>query len=339
MASDPQSSALLDLPFLMPDQALKYVTHNQALLTLDALVQLAVIGMDLATPPADPAEGDRYIVAAGASEGWTDKVGQVAAFTQGAWRFFVPRPGWRAYVAGKGRTYLYRDGGWIDAATEITKLQNLAALGIGTTADSANPFAARLNAALLTALYASDGGSGDLRMKLNKEQSAGTATLLYQVDFSGRAELGLAGNDDFSVKVSANGDNWTEALRTDAATGAVAGRFFDSRQIVVGYRAVAAITPPSTGGIVMVMAVDTTAPEAQSAAIFAYNVSDTPALVTLMAGTAVENQGTAALTGTTGTAGSLALAAANGALSIENQLPGGTDRQMSVVFLGGYRQA
>ena len=36
----PELSANLSLPFLMPAQAQKHVTHNEALQVLDALVQL-----------------------------------------------------------------------------------------------------------------------------------------------------------------------------------------------------------------------------------------------------------------------------------------------------------
>ncbi|MCB1328258.1 MAG: hypothetical protein KDK28_01805, partial [Maritimibacter sp.] len=37
--------------------------------------------------------------------------------------------------------------------------------------------------------------------------------VLFQTGFSGRAEFGLTGDDDFSVKLSADGSTWVEALR------------------------------------------------------------------------------------------------------------------------------
>jgi hypothetical protein len=46
---------------------------------------------------------------------------------------------------------------------------------------------------------------GSHQIKVNKSSATATASLLYQDAFSGRAEIGLAGNDDFSVKVSADG--------------------------------------------------------------------------------------------------------------------------------------
>ncbi len=43
------------------------------------------------------------------------------------------------------------------------------------------------------------------QLKINKAAAGDTASLLYQDAFSGRAELGLAGDDDFHFKVSPDG--------------------------------------------------------------------------------------------------------------------------------------
>ena len=58
-----ETSNLL-LPYILAAQAQKHVTHNEALRKLDALVQISVVDRDLAAPPASPAEGARYIIAA-----------------------------------------------------------------------------------------------------------------------------------------------------------------------------------------------------------------------------------------------------------------------------------
>ena len=50
-------SARLGLPYLLPSQAQKHVTHNAALHRLDGLVQLVLEATGAETPPADPAEG------------------------------------------------------------------------------------------------------------------------------------------------------------------------------------------------------------------------------------------------------------------------------------------
>lgn len=68
----------------------------------------------------------------------------------------------------------------------------------------------------------SHAGAGH-QLKLNKAASGDTASLLYQTDFVGHAEMGLAGNNNFSVKVSPDGTSWTDALVVDAASGTLTG--------------------------------------------------------------------------------------------------------------------
>ena len=58
-------------------------------------------------------------------------------------------------------------------------------------------------------------------MKINKALPADTASLLLQSGYSGRAEFGLTGDDDWTVKVSADGASWIEAMKADAASGRV----------------------------------------------------------------------------------------------------------------------
>jgi hypothetical protein len=60
-------SAVLALPYIQPSQAQKHVTHNEALRTLDVIVQLAVLDRTRTAPPGAAAIGDRHIVAAGAT--------------------------------------------------------------------------------------------------------------------------------------------------------------------------------------------------------------------------------------------------------------------------------
>ncbi|MBY0300003.1 MAG: DUF2793 domain-containing protein [Methylobacterium sp.] len=216
-----EATPLLALPLLAAAQAQKHVTHNEALTALDTLVQLAVLDKDLTAPPSTPAEGDRYLIASPAPTGaWAGWAGRIVRYQDGAWRAFVPKPGWVAYVADEADLYTYTGpGGWVGFRATLTALHNLTRLGIGTSADAANPFAAKLNAALWTARGSTEGGTGDLRYTLNKEGPARVLSLLLQSGFSGRAELGLIGDDDLSLKVSADGGTWREALRVARASG------------------------------------------------------------------------------------------------------------------------
>ena len=116
--------------------------------------------------------------------------------------------------------------GWTNAGLSLGDIDALPKLGLNATADTTN----RLAVAAPATLFNHAGGGH--QVKVNKAGAGATASLLYQTGFSGRAEMGLAGSDDFSVKVSADGGTWTEALRIDAATGAVSMPRTHSRQLM-----------------------------------------------------------------------------------------------------------
>lgn len=214
----------LQLPYIDVNEAQREVVHNEAIRGLDALVQLAVLDRDLAAPPLSPDDGERWIVAASPSGGWAGHAGDIAVWQDGAWRFYEPRTGWLAYVLDEGALLAWDGDSWepaIDVLGGAGELQNVNLLGVGTTADATNPFSAKLNNALWTARTVAEGGDGHLRYKMSKESAAKTLSLLLQTNFSGRAELGLTGDDDFHFKVSADGASWLEAIVIDKDTAEV----------------------------------------------------------------------------------------------------------------------
>mgnify|MGYP000541174307 CR=1 FL=1 len=207
----PDDTPILGLPLILPAQAQKHVTHNEALRLLDILVQLAVLDRDLATPPALPAEGDRYIVAANPTAAWAGQAGNIAAFWGGIWVFISPRQGWTARVTDENIQITRLGSAWVqsDTAPETT-----ARLGISTAPDATNRLAVASPASLFT-----HAGS-DHRMVLNKATATDTTSILLQTGFSGRAEIGLAGSNDLTVKVSADGTSFATGL-TMQPSGAV----------------------------------------------------------------------------------------------------------------------
>ncbi|TWG55043.1 DUF2793 domain-containing protein [Aminobacter sp. J44] len=235
----------LDLPYILPSQAQKHVTHNEALDALDAVVQLSVLDRDLAAPPPGPDEGDRYIVAAPASGEWTGQEDRIAVFRGGGWLFVAPRQGWLAFAVDEGIPLCFAGGAWKPLGETLKTLQAMSLVGIGTTADAVNPFSARLNKALWTALASGDGGDGDLRFTMNKEGIVNTASLLFQSGWSGRAEIGLAGSDDLAVKVSPDGSTWHQAYAIERASGAMAvsGAIRFDHGVGIGRQ------PPIVGGL------------------------------------------------------------------------------------------
>jgi hypothetical protein len=215
-----ETSTHLLLPYLLASQAQKHVTMNEALRLLDGLVQLAVLDRDRTTPPGSPADGERHLVASGATGAWTGWEGSVAYWVDGAWMRLVPRPGWRAWVEDEGLLLIFDGSTW--TVPLPSTLQNLSLLGIGTTADASNPFAAKLNAALWTAKTAAEGGTGDLFYTMNKEGAGDDLGLTLQTGFVTKALLGLFGSDKLRLAVSADGSSFFDGLTVDNASGIVA---------------------------------------------------------------------------------------------------------------------
>ncbi len=203
----------LRLPLMTAAQAQKHVTHNEALLGLDALAQLAVTDRTTATPPASPAEGDRYIVAASPTGAWTGKAGYVAAWQDGLWRFYQPLPGWLAYCRAESALLIWSGTAWV-ALPGGSSGGSFTSLGVNATADATNRVAISAANVLVT-----DEGAG-VQVKVNKTGSGTTGSYLFQTGYSGRAEFGLIGGDDFKLKVSPNGSSWTDALSVNRTTGA-----------------------------------------------------------------------------------------------------------------------
>jgi len=207
-----ETSPNLGLPYLLPAQAQKHVTHNEALSLLDGLAQLCVENFTALTPPVAPVEGQSHALGATPTGVWGGQANRLALYLGGAWVFVAPKPGWRAWGRAESLLRIWTGSTWANA-TALGGLDNLPQLGVATTADSVNRLAVVADATLL-----SHAGGGH-QVKVNKSAAAQTASLLFQTGFSGRAEIGTAGNDNLAIKVSATGSTWTDALRIPAATG------------------------------------------------------------------------------------------------------------------------
>jgi hypothetical protein len=203
------STPRLHLPYIAPQQAQKQVTYNDAMRLLDLLVQPAVLSRSLVAPPGTPTEGDSYIVAPGATAAWIGRDGQLATLIDGGWEFRAAAPGWLSYVADSAEVAVFTPGGWTSFATNGGS--SIASFGINAGADLGN----RLVVAAEASLFTHDGAGHQL--KLNKAAAGDTASVLFQTGWSGRAEFGLAGDDELHVKVSADGSAWHEALVFAAA--------------------------------------------------------------------------------------------------------------------------
>jgi hypothetical protein len=204
----------LTLPLLAAGQAQKHVTHNDALTRLDALIHLAVQSRTQATPPSSPGALAAFIVPAGGTGVFAGRQDELAIFEDGGWSFLEPRAGWQAWVEDEAEHHVWTGAEWRRSQPESSLGASL--WGVNTTADTTNRLAVSSPATLLS--HAGD----DHRLALNKAAAADTASLIFEDGFSGRAEIGLTGDDDLHMKVSADGAAWTQALTIDRTTGLVA---------------------------------------------------------------------------------------------------------------------
>lgn len=107
----------LSLALISAAQSQKHVTANEATIGLDALAQLAVIGV-VNAPPGSPSDGDCYIVGAspiGAFESGAQD--NVASYYNGVWTFYTPKSGWIAYRQDASKFYAFNGASWVLLST------------------------------------------------------------------------------------------------------------------------------------------------------------------------------------------------------------------------------
>ncbi|MEP3656148.1 MAG: DUF2793 domain-containing protein [Litorimonas sp.] len=200
------SSLHLDLPYILPAQAQKYITHNESLNVLDVLVQLQVQSDDLTQPPTTAKEGDLYIVGSSSSAIWAGKENQVAHHINGGWTFYRPAIGWRVWIEQIQELKVWRGDTWQAIFGASVSHERL---GINAAADTQQRFAVSSPSSLFN-----HEGNGH-RLTINKNNDTDHSSILFQTGFSGRHEIASDANDDFVFKVSSDGGDFSEALKID----------------------------------------------------------------------------------------------------------------------------
>lgn len=173
----------LKLPYILPSQAQKHVTHNEALRLLDAVVHLSIKSRTRTDAPETPASGDRYLVAAPALGSWTGKDGTIASFIDGGWLFVAPAVGWQAYVEDEAQLLVF-DGNLWKGVSSVPDNLSLSMLGVQARTDAVNRLAVSSDASLFN-----NAGAGH-QIKVNKQAVTDTASLLYQTNWTGFAKWG-----------------------------------------------------------------------------------------------------------------------------------------------------
>jgi hypothetical protein len=224
----------LGLNYIYSNQAQKEISVNEAFTTLDAVWNNGAISKAIATPPVSPNLADLYIVGTSPTGAWAGKAKNLAYYNNG-WKFIAPKEGITIWVNDEDAQYTYSGIDWVSSsgglasvttdgitiegngtsgnAVRLKEIQPK--IGINTSADSTNKLAVASEAILFN-----HNGAGT-QVKLNKNSATDNASFLYQTNFSGRAEIGLTGDDDFHFKVSPNGTSWNDSIIIDKTSGNV----------------------------------------------------------------------------------------------------------------------
>lgn len=106
----PTATPRYSLPLLFAGQAQKEFYVNEAHALADALLHAACEG-EATDPPVDPADGEAWLVASGATGEWAGEDGKLAARQAGNWLFVAPNDGMRLFDRATGQVLLF-NGGW-----------------------------------------------------------------------------------------------------------------------------------------------------------------------------------------------------------------------------------
>jgi hypothetical protein len=216
----------LGAPLLAAAQAQKHVTHNDALYQFDAMIDLCLLGQFVNTPPSSPADGDAYLIGGTPAGAWSGHAYKIACCADGAWRFYTPFNGLRAYVVPAATFIVHLDGVWTDWNALISAAET--AVASAATCDLGAAGALFVEVTGTTAITS----FGTAANRLRFVRFAGALTLTHNATslalLGGASRVTAAG--DTGLYTSDASGNWRErdyrrADGSDAGAGG-GGAFF-----------------------------------------------------------------------------------------------------------------
>ncbi len=116
------SSARFGLPFLVPGQAQKDVTHNEALALIDAVLGACAEAAGADAAPPSPIVGQCWIVGPAPTGAWAGNAHALAVWTDGGWRFLPAVEGMRAWLKDEQLWATFIDDAWAVGDERVTNL-------------------------------------------------------------------------------------------------------------------------------------------------------------------------------------------------------------------------
>ena len=109
----------MGLPELAEMQEMNSAQINDALLQLDALCGVSVLGLFVNDPPPAPADGDIYITGGAPTGAWAGYAYKIACCNDGGWRIYTPFNGLVVHRADTNSFAVYRGGQWAGLGTML----------------------------------------------------------------------------------------------------------------------------------------------------------------------------------------------------------------------------
>jgi hypothetical protein len=179
----------ISLEYLLQNQASPEITINEALTKIDALIfNIAQNIVDVL--PLNPNNGEVYIC----SHNNTEQPNKIAIYlTNKSWVFLTAKEGMIIFVQSQQKEFKFSQNNW-----EENNVPSLLPSNVNF-----------------------DDNNGNTRLNINKSGETTTASHVFKSNWGGRAEFGLIGEDNFSIKVSPNGSNFIESFKVEKNTGNV----------------------------------------------------------------------------------------------------------------------
>lgn len=195
---------------------------NESLLTVDALLQLAVVSVGDNTPPGSPANGARYVVGTAPTGAWAGRANQVAQRLDGAWRFYAARYAlnladglWYVRSASTWAPLAGSGGGEANTASNLGAGEGLYSAKVGVDLRFKSLVAGTnvtLSSDADTVTINATGGGGGSGTVTSVALSAPTGFNVSGSPVTASGTLALAFANGYSLPPDANQANWSAAF-------------------------------------------------------------------------------------------------------------------------------
>lgn len=113
------------LPLIHSGQAQKEITHNEALLLLDVLINPVAVDVWVSSPPKQAKEGELYVIAEKAENKFEKHQNEIALKLKNSWRFLKPRKWIQVTHDKDGSIYRFDGKSWVKSPMLSSGSQNI----------------------------------------------------------------------------------------------------------------------------------------------------------------------------------------------------------------------